>query len=1323
MSTAEGAGRARRARGRGPAVIAVVMAGILGVLAMPASPASAIPVIREPIFDEEDFPEVWERPRNGFEWAVPSRFGTRVNGMVDYHWNQATATYAPDWVRPTSLQASFRGCPTEAEEEADGATALDYRWEVRDAADDRNVIFGETVPRCTWSRSFNLNPQTGAATPVFVRLSIIERATGRPWSGYATGKTFDQQLVAPKDVLIVSLGDSYGSGEGNPDIPQRIDSLGFVESEAQWVDKRCHRSANAAPAQAALNIEYSDPHNTVTFLSFACSGATISKEYWADQSALDPYRETDVFGNPLKKPTGTGILQPYIGAEHAFSSEEEYQNPANKLPSQIDQLEFALTNGGSAPKRNVDALLLSGGGNDMGFGPLAAVCTLYWECPRHEVTQAGGGGKIPLAARFDQSVAEMPARYQALASQLSSRFTIGKTYITEYPDPSTNSDGSLCSAILDDVTPWWMQVLLPLVALADWNNPPLIPYQMDRADGTPGKDELAFAAGPVMNGINGAVIAAAQAHSWTLVDGIADDQGNLFRGHGYCASDNWIRRAPEATAMQGPWDHPVACNPATFVAMTYVFGPIEAAALFIAAGCHLPPATALTKGTLHPTTAGHAAIAKRMLTKMKPDLIPNPPASPPEFSDNRAQARLGANGWLIGKGEGQSCPTGISQCVPVEVTVFPGTGADGELEAVSILRNGNPVSCSLAGVTAGGVTCKKQRSPGDYKWTLSFSADGIYHLEFAAQAKSGAVTTFSQEYKVDLTNPPTATATLNPAAPVSGGWYRDPVEVTFTGQDTPGGSGIDAVQYTLNGGAPVVIQDGDKITVGAEGVHTLAFRPIDLAGRLGPEQAPLVVRIDRTAPVVACGAADGAWHATDASVGCTATDGGSGVSGPTSFNLMTSVPAGTETAAAQTGSQQVCDVAGNCATAGPVGGNQVDKRPPSITVTRPSGSYYVGQSVTAAYSCADGGAGVAAGSCTGTVADGVALDTASLGTKQFTVDAADTVGNAAREVVSYDVTRHITSLTYLGDSSGDYHDPVNVAARLLDESLSPAAAVAGQSVTFALGGVSCTATTDGDGRAACTLVPDQAAGPATLQVSSPQTDVYEAASLGVPFTVEREQVTVTYTGPTVVPNGRAATLSAVVREEDVVAVEGRSVVFTVGQGPSAQSCTGVTAATGVASCTIPNVAQPLGPGVVTAAFAGDGFYEPASAEAATLLFGFLASGAFMVGPESASVGARATVTGPQWSQDNPLPGETSASFKGFASGSDPAPACGAGWTADPAASGSPPSSIPAYVGVVVTRDAAKSGNTIAGTASGIVVVRMDAGGAQTGTVVATYRAC
>jgi hypothetical protein len=57
---------------------------------------------------------------------------------------------------------------------------------------------------------------------------------------------------------------------------------------------------------------------------------------------------------------------------------------------------------------------------------------------------------------------------------------------------------------------------------------------------------------------------------------------------------------------------------------------------------------------------------------------------------------------------------------------------------------------------------------------------------------------------------------------------------------------------------------------------------------------------------------------------------------------------------------------------------------------------------------------------------------------------------------------------------GTVAEPVNVVASLVDISTNPLAAAPGQTVSFTLGGATCTATTDSNGNATCALTPAQA---------------------------------------------------------------------------------------------------------------------------------------------------------------------------------------------------------------------------------------------------------
>lgn len=192
-----------------------------------------------------------------------------------------------------------------------------------------------------------------------------------------------------------------------------------------------------------------------------------------------------------------------------------------------------------------------------------------------------------------------------------------------------------------------------------------------------------------------------------------------------------------------------------------------------------------------------------------------------------------------------------------------------------------------------------------------------------------------------------------------------------------------------------------------EGCHSAHVRAWDNGGSTG-ESTYGPVCFDDIPPVASCAGPDGLWHAIDAVIGCTASDGLSGLanSADASFTLTTSVAAGTETSNAFTNSHAVLDKAGNSTTEGPIGGNKVDKKAPSIVITTPAATpYIINQAVASNYSCADGGSGLA--SCAGPVASGSSIDTASVGTKTFTVNAADNVANASAKSVSYGVTYRI----------------------------------------------------------------------------------------------------------------------------------------------------------------------------------------------------------------------------------------------------------------------------------------------------------------------------
>ena len=175
------------------------------------------------------------------------------------------------------------------------------------------------------------------------------------------GQEYKASVVA-RDYVIVGLGDSVASGEGNPDVRKQAGG-------PLWQDPRCDRSAESFQAKAALAVEQSSRRTSVSFVHLACSGAAIGK----------------------------GVSGPYWGI-----SPGDADLP---LASQTGRLR-SLTAG-----REIDALLISIGANDLGFGDVLE------NAPTGGDEGKAGVGQRELAARpVEQPGAEMLFEFRHLSA-------------------------------------------------------------------------------------------------------------------------------------------------------------------------------------------------------------------------------------------------------------------------------------------------------------------------------------------------------------------------------------------------------------------------------------------------------------------------------------------------------------------------------------------------------------------------------------------------------------------------------------------------------------------------------------------------------------------------------------------------------------------------------------------------------------------------------------------------------------------------------------------------------------------------------------------
>ena len=281
--------------------------------------------------------------------------------------------------------------------------------------------------------------------------------------------------------------------------------------------------------------------------------------------------------------------------------------------------------------------------------------------------------------------------------------------------------------------------------------------------------------------------------------------------------------------------------------------------------------------------------------------------------------------------------------------------------------------------------------------TFSSSTPGSYTISVASVTggKDGSLwETAPAEFMLIVNPEPTPTPVPDTTPPeisytISGtegsnGWYVSNVSVEWTVTDPES-------EVTIDEGCEDTTIDSD--TGGVTLICTASS-----AG--GTSSQSVTIKRDATAPTITGSRSPdpnaNGWNNTDVTVSFTCDDNLSGVascSGPVTLS---------DEGAGQSVTGTAVDNAGNSATA-TVSGINIDKTAPTITITTPAdgATYTLNQSVAASYSCSDSLSGVA--SCTGPVPNGSNIDTSTVGSKTFTVNATDNAGNTATKTHSYRV--------------------------------------------------------------------------------------------------------------------------------------------------------------------------------------------------------------------------------------------------------------------------------------------------------------------------------
>jgi len=308
--------------------------------------------------------------------------------------------------------------------------------------------------------------------------------------------TLDGPETLVRERLIVGLGDSFASGEGNPDIPVKLSQEKdrnvsfrmpkrnkYKEAEysqtslfdldaAQWLDRDCHRSLLGAQQRAVIAYSARHPREEVKFFGFACSGAEIL------QGIIGPYAGTGEtsFHSRLARRAGkynvwdasqinqvirticaegetTSDIKTYFKrralrkGDYGKRLEEIYGIDRGKKPGEARVID-GLIDRCKKFRAPIDAILLSVGGNDIGFSKIIAGALVE------------GPVKRSLAAFFEASITTEEANNkinQDLMGKYRELDRIFQDYlgmddpkriiISGYPDPLRDQDQNLCGSV------------------------------------------------------------------------------------------------------------------------------------------------------------------------------------------------------------------------------------------------------------------------------------------------------------------------------------------------------------------------------------------------------------------------------------------------------------------------------------------------------------------------------------------------------------------------------------------------------------------------------------------------------------------------------------------------------------------------------------------------------------------------------------------------------------------------------------------------------------------------------------------------------------
>lgn len=367
-------------------------------------------------------------------------------GMMDHIcWSAERNRYgcreAPDYLRPRAhrILVTLRDVPD--------SDRIDCTWLTAPLA---RGLGGSVTERCDQPVALSIPYPAGARVSVEVGGREIAATTAKV-----------------TDLFVVAMGDSFASGEGNPDVPVRfsrerradygfglgsqqlsgyparvgpwrtIGDSAFIKNNARWIDQACHRSLYSHQLRAALQLAVEDPHRAVTFVGYACSGAEIV------DGLFRRYKGHEWVPNPPDVSQLSAIAQAQCGPNRAEAQE---MPEAYHIRGRIPELRggLVLRRCDSEDARKIDLVLVSVGGNDIGFARLLANAILADESSLRRLSGWFGQvhGFLAASELLDALEARLLALKRAIHGQLHVPWAeADRIMLVAYPSLALLPDG------------------------------------------------------------------------------------------------------------------------------------------------------------------------------------------------------------------------------------------------------------------------------------------------------------------------------------------------------------------------------------------------------------------------------------------------------------------------------------------------------------------------------------------------------------------------------------------------------------------------------------------------------------------------------------------------------------------------------------------------------------------------------------------------------------------------------------------------------------------------------------------------------------------